>query len=321
MRYKFAVISAFLGRLKDRFKFYNEERDLDSKFKMVKEIPLASGLELVYPYDFEDVERVEGLLRKYGLEVAAINVDIKGESKWNQRALTSEEKATRKLAIEYISRGCELSMKLGANLVTVCPLQDGYDYHFEMEYKRAWKYFVDGVREVANAYPNVRISLEYKFSEPLMHYLLGTVHAALFTCMKVDLPNVGVTLDTGHALLAGENPAESLALLMEEDRLFHVHINDNNGKWDWDLIAGGNDTLSYVEFLYYLRKYAYNGWVSLDVTPKNRDPIAIFGTSLFITDRIVNLVEQLDASRVEYAIANSKPDEVLKEIYGRFGVR
>jgi hypothetical protein len=31
---------------------------------------------------------------------------------------------------------------------------------------------------------------------------------------------------------------------------YYVHINDNNGKWDWDLMAGTNNLWLYVEFLY-----------------------------------------------------------------------
>jgi len=315
VNYKYAIISGFLGQLKDRFKFYQKPRDLEEKFQLVKKVKGASGLELVYPYDFAEPDKTKSLLAKYDLQVGAVNVDIKGEHYWDKRALTAGDTDTRKKAIEYIRKGAELSRDLGVNLVSVCPLQDGYDYHFEVDYEEVWNYFLEGVREAAQTYPEVRISLEYKFREPLVHYLLGNVHSALYTCLKVGLPNVGVTLDVGHALFAGENPAESLILLHREGKLFHVHINDNDGKWDWDLVAGSRNLFSYLEFLYYLQKINYQGWVSLDVTPKHRDPIQAFSESIAFTEKLSNFAKSLDQSLIQEKISQDDPIGVLQTIY------
>jgi len=315
MNYKYAIISGFLGQLKDRFKFYQEPRDLEAKFQIAKKVKGISGLELVYPYDFTDPEETKKLLQKYDLKVGAVNVDIKGEAHWNRRALTAESENTREKAINYVQKGAELSQELGANLVSVCPLQDGYDYHFEMDYKKAWNYFLSGVKEIAQAYPEVRISLEYKFREPLVHYLLGNVHSALYTCLKVDMSNVGVTLDFGHALFAGENPAESLALLHRENKLFHIHINDNDGKWDWDLVAGSRNVLSYLEFLYYLKESNYQGWISLDTTPRHRDPVQIFSESVAFTEKLAEFAKSLDEKTIQEMIAKDDPISTLKTIY------
>jgi len=270
---------------------------------------------LVYPYDFAEPGKTKELLTKYGLQVGAVNVDIKGESYWDKRALTAQSADTRGKAIEYIRRGVEFSRDLGANLVSVCPLQDGYDYHFEMDYEEVWNYFIEGIKEAAQSYPEVRISLEYKFREPLVHYLLGNVHSALYTCLKVGLLNVGVTLDVGHALFAGENPAESLILLQREGKLFHVHINDNDGKWDWDLVAGSRNLFSYLEFLYYLQKINYQGWISLDVTPKHRNPIQAFSESIAFTENLSDFAKSLNQSFIREKISQDDPLGVLQTIY------
>ncbi len=315
MGFRYAIISGFLGQLKDRFKFYQDARDQEEKFAVASRIEGAEGLELVYPYEFSDLTRTRELLEKYSLKTAAVNVDIKGEAHWNRRSLSAESGETRRKAVEYISRGAELSRELGAHLVTVCPLQDGYDYHFEMDYARGWKYFIDGIREVASAYPDVRISLEYKGAEPLAQYLLGNVHSALFTCLKVNLPNVGVTLDTGHALFAKENPAESLVLLQEEGRLFHVHINDNDGNWDWDLISGGRNILAYLEFLYYLQRSDFDGWIALDVTPKNRDTAEVLGTSIALSKILEKKAAELDGELLAKNIQDDVPHHTLRYLY------
>ena len=75
---------------------------------------------------------------------------------------------------------------------------------------------------------------------------------------------MGITLDFGHSLYGNEHPAEALALLAESPYRFYVHINDNDGRWDWDYFCGTKHFLEYVEFLYYLRKYGYSDYITSD---------------------------------------------------------
>ena len=55
------------------------------------------------------------------------------------------------------------------------------------------------------------------------------------------------------------------------NRLFHVHINDNYRLWDDDMIVGSVHTLEYLEFLYWLRRTGYEGWMTIDQYPYRED--------------------------------------------------
>lgn len=56
---------------------------------------------------------------------------------------------------------------------------------------------------------------------------------ALLLCLETGRKNVGVTIDTGHSLYAGENIAEAVVLAScAGGRLMHMHFNDNYGYWD-----------------------------------------------------------------------------------------
>ena len=48
---KNAVISSFLGKTKDRFHEYNEEKTLEEKFKMIADMEGVDGAEVVFPYE------------------------------------------------------------------------------------------------------------------------------------------------------------------------------------------------------------------------------------------------------------------------------
>ena len=98
-----------------------------------------------------------------------------------------------------------------------------------------------------------------------MRCYISGVNSTLLLVHEVNEPNCGVTLDFGHAIQAQENPAESVALLKKYgDKLFHVHVNDNYGLWDDDLITGMVHLPEYLEFLYWLKRTNYDGWFSFD---------------------------------------------------------
>jgi len=51
----------------------------------------------------------------------------------------------------------------------------------------------------------------------------------------------------------------------------YIHINDNDGRWDWDYFCGTKHFLEYVEFLYYLKKFGYKDYLTSDTSPTRWD--------------------------------------------------
>ena len=41
---------------------------------------------------------------------------------------------------------------------------------------------------------------------------------------EIDRPNMGLTMDVGHMLMAGENPAQSISMV--GDKMFGIQLND-----------------------------------------------------------------------------------------------
>jgi len=279
MSLHYSVILGFMGQLRDRFAVYHQPRTLEERLALVAQINGVSGVEMVYPAELSDVAQVRDLLRQYGLRLSAVNVNLKGDPRWHHGALTARDRATRQEAVQWIQRGMDIAAELDSNLVTVSFLADGHDYPFEVDYGRAWRDFVEGVRAAADYRPDVRLSLEYKKSEPRARVILSNVGKGLYTCAVVDRANVGITLDAGHALYAGESFAESVALLADAGRLFLAHGNDNYRDWDWDLIPGSVNLWDLVESTYYLHRVGYDGWVAFDVFPARRDAVATMQAS------------------------------------------
>lgn len=276
MAIRYSIILGFLGQLKDRFASYWEPRELPAKLALAEQIEGASGVEAVYPFDYagQTVDSMKALLAQHHLQVSSVNVNTKAETKFHQGALTSIDPGIRAEAVAYLKAGMDWAAGLGVNLVTVCPLSDGHDYHFEINYRDAWRWLVECLGEAAAYRPEVRLSVEYKQSEPRARVIVPNVGTVLHLCSQIALPNVGVTVDTGHALYAAETTAQALTLAHDAGRLFLVHINDNYRNWDWDLIPGSVNYWDWLETLLALEDLGYDGWLVADVFPSRMDPQA-----------------------------------------------
>lgn len=303
MPHSYSVILGFMGQLRDRFATYHASRSLDEKLALAASIGGVSGVEMVYPTELDNPGLASELLAGHGLALSAVNVNIKGDPCWQHGALTARDAATRHEAVRWIQAGMDLAAELGSGLVTVCPLADGHDYPFEQDYGQAWRWLIEGLRAAADHRPDVRLSVEYKPSEPRARVIVGSAARTLYACVAADRPNLGVTLDMGHALYAGEACADSVALLAQAERLFLVHGNDNYRNWDWDLVPGTVNLWDLVESSYYLRRVGYNGWVAFDVFPARLDPVRAMRSSLRMYRLADQLIDRIGMERLGEAIA------------------
>jgi xylose isomerase len=299
--WKYSVILGFLGKLNDRFSSYGQQRDLAGKFEVAGQIEGLQGLELVYPFDFPNVADTKKLLENHKLDCSTVNVNIKAEPKFHLGALTSKDPGLRKEAVEYLKTAMDISVELGTNMITCCPLSDGYDYAFETDYPKAWAWFVDGVGEAASHREDVRVCLEYKQSEPRHKVIIPNAGTTLSACLQAGLPNLGVTMDMGHALYVGEGTAWAASLLAQAGKLFLVHVNDNYRNWDWDMIPGSVNTWDLVELMFFLGELGYKGWMTSDVAPFRLDPSKTCSAtyrSLVWAERVIKKVGREELRRI-----------------------
>jgi len=307
---KQAVISSFLSKTKDRFHEYNEEKNLEERFKMVSEIEGMDGMELVFPYEVNNSNELKTLTSKYKINIAAINVNVKAEPEFKNGGLTSNKKEVRAKAVQFIKNAKDFAKEVGANKVTCCPLGDGYEFSFNCNYAQSWKYLIDTFGESANYLPEIPLFIEYKPAETRGRCFINTAAKTLCLLNEIGNKQMGVTIDFGHSVMFGnENPAEALTLVAESPFPFYIHINDNNGQWDWDYFAGTKHFLEYVEFLYYLQEYNYNDYITSDTSPTRWDIKGTFEASARITNKLCKLLSNLNKKEFNKLISR---DDYLK---------
>ena len=303
---KQAVISSFLSKTKDRFHEYNEDKTLEERFKMVSEIEGMDGMELVFPYEVRNSDELKTLTSKYKINIAAINVNVKAEPEFKNGGLTSNKKEIRAKAVQFIKDAKDFAKEVGANKVTCCPLGDGYEFNFNCNYAQSWKYLIDAFGESANYLPEIPLFIEYKPAETRGRCFINTAAKTLCLLNEIGNKQMGITIDFGHSVMFGnENPAEVVALIAESTFRYYIHINDNNGQWDWDYFVGTKHFLDYVEFLYYLQEYNYNDYITSDTSPTRWDIKGTFEANSRFTNKIFKLFRNLNKKEFNKLISGN----------------
>lgn len=316
--WEYSVALVCLGKQADRFATYREDVSLEEKFELASRIESLGAVGAYYPSELQDIDKYKELCRTYNFRTSEVTVDIFGSPKFARGSFTSPSPETRKDAIQLVKDAMDVAKEIGCPLVNPWPGQDGYDYIFQMNYSKAWKQLIEGIRECGEHRRDAKIALEYKLKEPRTHLFLSTVGKALHVCNEVGLDNVGVTLDVGHAMMAYENLAESVVLIDSARKLFNIHLNDNYAEWDWDLIPVSTHFLQFLEFLYWLKAVDYKGSMLMDVFPRRNEPAKVFRCSIENLKLMERLLEKVGMETLRHQIEKGDITEMqltLKRLF------
>ena len=316
---KQGVIIGFLGKTQDRFSEYQNPATTEQKLEMVSRINGFDGVEMVFPYENTTPEETKALMAKYNLNFAAINVNVKKESEWVPGALSRPDRGIRERAVAMIKRAKDFAKAVGAPHVTCCPLSDGYDMLFQVNYRAAWKNLVDTFGEAADYLPEIPLYIEPKYSETRVHCHVDSTSKALLLLKEIGNPNMGVTLDMGHSLQSQENPAQMMVTVVDSGYGVYVHTNDNDTKADWDLIGASRHFLHYVELMFWAREIGYDKYFTTDASPRIFDKVEFFNRHSEVTTGVWNLAGKLDRQKYLQMMAEENWNELMKlvnkEIY------
>lgn len=308
--------------LRDRFVTagYQPDRKL-TVFEMIERASMvegADGIELRYPtnIDEDNSDKVISALRAAGLALPdGIAVPVSGDPMWGRGSLTAREPAARTAAMERVMRAMDMCARFGLSRVNLWTGQDGYDYPLEVDYEQSYGRLVSAIRECADHNPKIKIALEYKPNEPRKRIFNGTIGKALFLVHEVDRPNVGILLDFGHAAYARENPAESVYLAARANRLYHVHVNDNYGVDDDDLSAGAVHFTEFIDFVYWLKRIKYDGWLALDVYPVRENGEKAAQNTIFFMRKIESFVESIGVEVITELLRRGEVADMYEMIW------
>lgn len=287
-KYHFSVILNNLNKPSDRFltSGYGAPGDNAGVYELIERaagLGLLEGVEMLMdpgsaggtwigigPNNYRDVKKV---LDDNGLALCGIIPNLWGSYRIAGGTLGNRDGRLRRECIDLCKQAVDIAAAADCPYVGLWPGHDGFDYYFETDYQQLWAWWVEGMQEIADHNPNIRLGLEPKPNEPRGYSFISTVPKALLLMEDIGRANVGLNLDIGHSLYGMENLADVIALAQQRgSRLFHMHINDNYRAADLDMIFGTVHTLEFIEMFYWLRRTGYDKYMSIDLFAYRTDP-------------------------------------------------
>ncbi|MDH1612579.1 sugar phosphate isomerase/epimerase family protein [Klebsiella aerogenes] len=284
------------------------------QIKLAGQVEDLSYVDVPYPFTpGVTVDEVRSALDDEGLKVIGVTPEIYLR-RFSRGAFTHPDADVRAEAIALMNEAADVVRALNASYVKIWPGQDGWDYPFQVDHKNLWKLAVDGMRELAAANPDVKFAIEYKPREPRVKMTWDSAARTLLGIDEIGLDNVGILLDFGHALFAGESPADSAQLIIDRGRLFGMDVNDNLRGWDDDLVVGTVHMTEIFEFFYVLKINNWNGVWQLDQFPFREDNVEAANLSIRFLKHIYRALDRLDIKALQAAQAEQNPLKAQKII-------
>lgn len=281
-------------------------RDVVRRAGLVKEM---NSIVFNYPEHFveQSTAGLRDAVARTHLTVRGINLRYP-EPQFSEGAFTNPSAELREAAVRLTCDAVDACRELGARHVMIWLGNDGWDYPFQMDYSQAWAWEVEGIRAVADyaaqAGDGMRISIEYKPSEPRRFSLLADVGTTLLAVEECGRENVGVALDYCHMLMAGENPATSAALCIRKGLLYGLHLNDGYGALDDGLMVGSVTLPQLTELMYHVCKSDYDDIVYFDTFPLREDPVQECAANIRRLEEVIAVVDRLDGCGAAQALAD-----------------
>ena len=243
-----------------------------SALELIQRASKVNGLsevDLNFPDHFAGTtpEGIISAARDLGLTVNGLAMRYYSDPGFKLGAFTNSDSRVRQAAIDLTKRAMDVLEQTGGDFLTIWLGQDGWEYPFQVDYETIWKAEIEGIREVADHNPRIKVSIEYKPNEPRSFSLLSNLGTTLLAIKEIDRPNLGVTFDFAHVLYAGELPAFAAAMIERESQLLGIHLNDGYGRRDDGLMVGTVNFMQTLEVLFQLIRKGFDGVIYFDTFP------------------------------------------------------
>ncbi|MBI3191908.1 MAG: TIM barrel protein, partial [Pedosphaera parvula] len=145
-------------------------------------------------------------------------------------AYTNNDKKCRQYAIDRSRRCIDIANLLGTDLIVLWLAREGTYMREAKSGKRSTELLIEALNAMLAHDKKVRLSIEPKPNEPMDHAYIPTIgHALALATLTNDPKRVGALIESAHAILAGLDPADEIDFAMTFNKLWSLHLNDQNG--------------------------------------------------------------------------------------------
>jgi xylose isomerase len=264
-------------------------------------------------------KEVHGILESEGLAAEFVAPRLWEDSRTIDGAYTSNDPACREYAKQRTRRAIDIARALDTKLIVLWLAREGTYIREAKDSKVAVERIVAAINDMLSYDPEIKIAIEPKPNEPMdQAYIPTTGHAVAVAGLTDDPGRVGVNIESAHAILAGLDPSDEMGFALACDKLFTVHLNDQNGlKFDEDKSFGSVNLRRAFNQVRTLDQHDYGKkgeWVGLDIkamrTQKSEVSTKHLSNSRTVFLRLLDLVRGLDQEEMNALIARRDYEEL-----------
>ena len=217
-----------------------------------------------------EARKVRALLDEVGLKAEFVAPRLWMDPHCVDGGFTSNSEEDRKFALWRAFRSIDIARELGADLIVLWLAREGTLCAESKSAVVGTKRIVEAIDAMLDYDQSIRIAIEPKPNEPIDRSFCGTLgHVMGVSAATKDPSRVGGLLESAHAVLAGLDPANEMGFALAFNKLFSVHLNDQNGlKFDEDRSFGAEDLRQSFDQIKILKENGYGShgeYVGLDV--------------------------------------------------------
>lgn len=180
-------------------------------------------------------------------------------------ALNSHE---RLVACDEIYRAADAAKELGVRYLVIHPGPERDGIPKSERYERM-ENAANSLNEVSRHCQEIGVG--FVLENMLPHLFSGHIRDLMWILGALQTTNVGICLDTGHALLSGDLHTVAQKL---SGHLWMVHASDNNGTFD-DHLPPGDGKVPWGSLWQHLQSVRFSGAVILEIAGNESIPITL----------------------------------------------
>jgi len=230
-----------------------------------------------YVQIMKEVGAVRRRLDELGLVAEIVAPRLWESQRTIDGAFTSNDAAERASAIERSKQTIDIAREMGTNNLVLWLAREGTYIREAKNPVTSVNYIVEAMNQLLEYDSNIRILIEPKPNEPMDQAYIPTIgHTLGLAYRTIDPERVGGLIETAHCILAGLDPSDEMGYALAFNKLWSVHLNDQNGlKYDQDKSFGSDNLRRAFNQVRVLEENGYgkNGeFVGLDVKVMRTQP-------------------------------------------------
>ena len=262
---------------------------------------------------------VKALLDKYNMKAEFVAPRLWMDPHCIDGGFMSARREDREFALWRAFRSIDIANELGCDLIVLWLAREGTVCAESKSPVEATKQLIAAVNEMLAYDSKIRIAIEPKPNEPIDRSICGTMgHVMAISAQTTDPARVGGNEESAHAVLAGLDPACEMGFALAMNKLFTVHLNDQNGiKFDQDKTFGVENLRSaynQVRLLVANRYYESGNYVGLDVkamrSTSDEDSYEHLKNSLAVFKALEEKVDHYDNAYAQKLIDDRKFEQL-----------